>query len=201
MWREIPGVTQVDEKGREGNAALVVTAYLCWMKHGQRNSRTGGAPADYVLSCGVLWTSLLKKKTSSVRSRISSKRIFASCVGYFDRAYYGSSVTSSNDVSHYWAEQNLTAVELSECTNTKYVAWICMRPYLHWLDVILLTAVWGRGIHALLGEHRCDMTRWTLLTLYMSRRTFFWPFHHQVMSDDIDDIQDPRYHMRRRTIF
>ena len=30
-----------------------------------------------------------KKKTSAVRSKISSKLIFASCVGYFDRAYYG----------------------------------------------------------------------------------------------------------------
>ena len=26
-------------------------------------------------------------------------------------------------------------------------------------------------------------------------------FHHQVRSDDIDDIQDPRYRMRRRTFF
>ena len=29
VWREIPGVTQVDEKGHEGNTALV-TAYMCW---------------------------------------------------------------------------------------------------------------------------------------------------------------------------
>ena len=29
------------------------------------------------------------KKTTAVRSRILSKLIFASCVGYFDRAYYG----------------------------------------------------------------------------------------------------------------
>ena len=36
---EIPGVTQVDEKGHEGNTA-VVTAHLCWRKHGQRNSKT-----------------------------------------------------------------------------------------------------------------------------------------------------------------
>ena len=35
------------------------------------------------------------KKTSAVRSRISSKLVFASCVGYFDRAYYGFYVTSS----------------------------------------------------------------------------------------------------------
>ena len=35
VWREIPGMTQVDEKGREGNTAIV-TAYLCWRKHGQR---------------------------------------------------------------------------------------------------------------------------------------------------------------------
>ena len=25
------------------------------------------------------------------------------------------------------------------------------------------------------------------------------PFHHQVMPGDIDDIEDPRYHMSRRT--
>ena len=43
--REIPGVTQVEEKGHEGNAA-VVTAYLSWREHGQRKSRTG-VPADY----------------------------------------------------------------------------------------------------------------------------------------------------------
>ena len=30
-----------------------------------------------------------------MRSRISSKLILASCVGYFDRAYYGFYVTSS----------------------------------------------------------------------------------------------------------
>ena len=34
------------------------------------------------------------KKTSAVRSRISSKLIFASYVGYFDRAYCGFYVTS-----------------------------------------------------------------------------------------------------------
>ena len=31
--REIPGVTQVDQKGHERKTA-VVTAYLCWRKHG-----------------------------------------------------------------------------------------------------------------------------------------------------------------------
>ena len=31
--REIPGVTQVDEEGHEGTTA-VVTAYICWRKHG-----------------------------------------------------------------------------------------------------------------------------------------------------------------------
>ena len=35
------------------------------------------------------------KKTSAVRSRISSKLIFASCVAYFDRAYHGFYVVSS----------------------------------------------------------------------------------------------------------
>ena len=40
---EIAGVTQV-ERGHAGNTALA-TAYLCWVKHGQRKSRTG-APAN-----------------------------------------------------------------------------------------------------------------------------------------------------------
>ena len=53
------------------------------------------------------------KKTSAVRSRISSKLIFASGVGYFDRAYYGFRVTSSRMFNPYWGEQNLTAVELN----------------------------------------------------------------------------------------
>ena len=36
------------------------------------------------------WQRILQnEKTSFVRSRISSQLIFASCVGYFDRAYYG----------------------------------------------------------------------------------------------------------------
>ena len=37
-------MTQVDEKGHEGNTP-VVTVHLGWRKHGQRNSRTG-LPAD-----------------------------------------------------------------------------------------------------------------------------------------------------------
>ena len=44
MLREIPRVTQV-EKGHEGNIT-VATAYICWVKHGHRSSRTG-VPADY----------------------------------------------------------------------------------------------------------------------------------------------------------
>ena len=48
----------------------------------------------------LLLTSLLSitikyEKTSAVRSRISSNLIFASSVGYFDRAYYGFFVISS----------------------------------------------------------------------------------------------------------
>ena len=38
---------------------------------------------------------IINEKTSAMRSRISSKLIFASYVGYFDRAYYGFYVTSS----------------------------------------------------------------------------------------------------------
>ena len=39
-------------------------------------------------------TILSNKKTSAVRWRISSKLIFATCVEYFDRAYYGFYATS-----------------------------------------------------------------------------------------------------------
>ena len=45
-------MTQVDEKGHEGNTAVVI-AYLYWTNHGQRNSRTG-ARAHYYQ---VLFTS------------------------------------------------------------------------------------------------------------------------------------------------
>ena len=41
----IPGVTQDDEKGHEGDTAIV-TAYLCLWTHGQRE-RTTGVSADY----------------------------------------------------------------------------------------------------------------------------------------------------------
>ena len=43
---EIPGVTQVDEKGHEGNTAVVTAHLFCWRKHGKRDSRTG-IPAVY----------------------------------------------------------------------------------------------------------------------------------------------------------
>ena len=75
------------------------------------------------------------KKRSAVRSRISSKLIFASCVGYFDRAYCGFYVTSSRMLVLIEGNiLNLTAVELTKCTSTKYHGmwlWICMQPYLH----------------------------------------------------------------------
>ena len=41
---------------------------------------------------------LQKKKTSAVRSRISSKLIFASYVGYFDREYHGFNVTYTSSI-------------------------------------------------------------------------------------------------------
>ena len=51
-WSEISGVTQVVH-GHAGNTA-VATAYLCWVKHGNRNSRTG-VPVDYYYQ-HLLWT-------------------------------------------------------------------------------------------------------------------------------------------------
>ena len=53
MWREIPGVTPVVEKGHKGNSA-VETAFLCRGKHDQRDSKTG-VSADYEYYY-LLWT-------------------------------------------------------------------------------------------------------------------------------------------------
>ena len=60
--------------------------------------------------------------------------------------------------------------------------WVCVRPYLFWLDVILLTAVWGGGIndHALLGEQCIILTQQSCWVLYhMSSRTFRQLVHEQ----------------------
>ena len=53
---------------------------------------TGWKP---VLRVPVCFREDIIKKTSAVRSRISSEIIFASCVGYFGRAYYVFYVTTS----------------------------------------------------------------------------------------------------------
>ena len=68
-----------------------------------------------------------------MRSRISSKLVFASCVGYFDRAYYGFYVTSSRML--VLEETNLTAVELSKCTYKYEVCgygYVCDLIYIGW---------------------------------------------------------------------
>ena len=73
-----------------------------------------------------------------MRSVISSKLIFASFVGHFDRAYYVRVLCDLiKGVSPYCGEQNLTAVELSECTNTKYQ--VCRYEYVGDLIYIGLT--------------------------------------------------------------
>ena len=59
---------------------------------------------------------LLNLKTSAVTSRISSKLIFASCVGYFNCAYYGFYVTSSRmlvfiEGNKIWQLWNLVSVQ------------------------------------------------------------------------------------------
>ena len=101
------------------------------------------------------------KRTSAVRSKISAKLIFSSCVGYSDRSYYGFYVTSS---------RMLVLIEGNKirqlCNSVSVLIrimwlWICMRPYLYWLDVILLTDVWGGG------KWPCIMHYW--VTLYHAR--------------------------------
>ena len=60
-----------------------------------RNRRPPQPESAYIHD--TLAATIIKKnkiKKSAVRSRISSKLILASCVGYFDRAYFGFYVTS-----------------------------------------------------------------------------------------------------------
>ena len=68
------------------------------------------------------------EKTTAVRSRTLSKLIVASCVEYFDRAYYGfcgeQNLTKSDNI-----RQNLTAVEL-RVEYTYVVSHLRYTPYI-----------------------------------------------------------------------
>ena len=103
---------------------------------------------------GALYACIIfiKLNKLAVRPRTSSKLIFASCVGYFDCAYYGFYVTSSRmwvliEGEQIWQLWNSVSVQICGCG---YV-WDLI---FYWLDVIILTAVCGGGIndHASLGE-------------------------------------------------
>ena len=48
VTRNPGGDVEADEKGHEGNTA-VVTAYLCWREHGQSNGRTRNPAVYYYL--------------------------------------------------------------------------------------------------------------------------------------------------------
>ena len=91
------------------------------------------ARIDYRLEYKYTWWN---KKTWAVRWRISSKLIFASCVGHLDHAYYVSYGFTLCDLIkknvHYWEEQNLTAVELGECTNMWLAVDMYATLYIDW---------------------------------------------------------------------
>ena len=99
-----------------------------------------------------LWDRGFRRISSLQAAWDTSNAIFASCVGYFERAYYGFYVTSSRMLSPYWGGQNLTTVELSECINMWL--WIRMRPF-------LLTSVWRNLINSSMrGKKWSCITRW-----------------------------------------
>ena len=84
------------------------------------------------------------------------------------------------NVSPCWGGQNLTAVELIECINI--LLRICMRPYVHLLDVIWLTAVW-EAKNALHGEsgklllvigHKIWVFSLPLIRLFNYRALYTW---------------------------
>ena len=75
---------------------------------------------------------------SAVRSRISSKLIFAGCVGYFDRVYYGFIYhipgTVPDDVSlWFWKKKKLPTADLANSRQTvslRHTASDTVRPAL-----------------------------------------------------------------------
>ena len=52
------------------STAVVVTAFLCWRKPGQRNSKTGGAPADYYHTLNI--TINLKNVTCEIEDLVET---------------------------------------------------------------------------------------------------------------------------------
>ena len=143
---------QVDERGHEYNTA-VVTAYLCWRKHGQRNSRIG-VPAHY----NDLFWALYHTGTAILQSTII----------YFEH-YYTRTV-----VGRRWRPNHRLVT-----SSTQDRAW----------EETILPRSWR--LHLIVPKVVPCLASWCREI----------PFHHQVMSDDIDEIQNRRYHMNRRTFF
>ena len=116
---------------------------------------------DRKSSCWLLlFTSniIINTKTSAGRSRISSKLIFASCVGYFDRVYNGFYVTPSRmlvliEGNKIWQLWNSMSVQIRSMW-----LWICVRPYLYLVLVRrnIISSSMTRG-----DKWSC-ITRWTL---------------------------------------
>ena len=71
-------------------------------------------------------------------------------------------LNEGNEIWQLWNSVNLQRRSVWLCICT------CIRPYLYWLDVILLTAVWGGGIkyYALLGEHYIILVQQSCWVLY-----------------------------------
>ena len=119
---------------RDMKVTAVVAAYVCWRKHGQRNSRTGGVPADSYYS---LWTSFVKnKRTLACEIEDLVETHLCKLCGILPSRVPRVLRDLINNASPYRGEQNLTAVRLSECTNTKHLVcgygYACDLIYIGW---------------------------------------------------------------------